>query len=423
MKQLAQEFIDQGCVTAVNFDGGGSSAIAAKLPGSSSVEVLSSPSDGALRKCATYVLLVSQAVSDGVVDTLTLDQAGTVVYQGASVDLSYQALDKGNSTVSAPADVTAEVSDGYGSIQGNTYTAGWVAGMETISLSSLSQGVSGTSSLYVTNQLSDIAVKADGKAVSSLNVDGGQTVQFSQTATYNGKNVAIGQKNFQYTLTGDPIGTISDTGLLTIDEDASGSAVLSIASGGVVKKINIEVNGIFSDISGHWAEPYIAEMYEQGIVSGTGAGKFSPESDIRRADFMVMLYRAAGSPAAEDGDDEGFADVQDDAYYAEAVKWAKSLGIAKGDGTNFRPMASMTREDAFCFLDRYLEEAGIQLTEPSGEELNAFSDGGEVSEYAKESVAALTAAGIVNGSGGKIRPQGMLTRAEMCKILSVSLKK
>ena len=339
------------------------------------------------------------------------------------MDLSYQALDKGNSTVSAPADVTAEVSDGYGSIQGNTYTAGWVAGMETISLSSLSQGVSGTSSLYVTNQLSDIAVKADGKAVSSLNVDGGQTVQFSQTATYNGKNVAIGQKNFQYTLTGDPIGTISDTGLLTIDEDASGSAVLSIASGGVVKKIDIEVNGIFSDINGHWAEPYIAEMYEQGIVSGTGAGKFSPESDIRRADFMVMLYRAAGSPAAEDGDDEGFADVQDDAYYAEAVKWAKSLGIAKGDGTNFRPMASMTREDAFCFLDRYLEEAGIQLTEPSGEELNAFSDGGEVSEYAKESVAALTAAGIVNGSGGKIRPQGMLTRAEMCKILSVSLKK
>lgn len=157
--------------------------------------------------------------------------------------------------------------------------------METISLSSLSQGVSGTSSLYVTNQLSDIAVKADGKAVSSLNVDGGQTVQFSQTATYNGKNVAIGQKNFQYTLTGDPIGTISDTGLLTIDEDASGSAVLSIASGGVVKKINIEVNGIFSDISGHWAEPYIAEMYEQGIVSGTGCRKIQSGERYQESGF------------------------------------------------------------------------------------------------------------------------------------------
>ena len=296
--------------------------------------------------------------------------------------------------------------------------------METISLSSLSQGVSGTSSLYVTNQLSDIAVKADGKAVSSLNVDGGQTVQFSQTATYNGKNVAIGQKNFQYTLTGDPIGTISDTGLLTIDEDASGSAVLSIASGVALSKRSILRSTVFFPISAVTGlNPISLRCTNRELSAVQGAGKFSPESDIRRADFMVMLYRAAGSPAAEDGDDEGFADVQDDAYYAEAVKWAKSLGIAKGDGTNFRPMASMTREDAFCFLDRYLEEAGIQLTEPSGEELNAFSDGGEVSEYAKESVAALTAAGIVNGSGGKIRPQGMLTRAEMCKILSVSLKK
>ena len=138
---------------------------------------------------------------------------------------------------------------------------------------------------------------------------------------------------------------------------------------------------------------------------------------------MVMLYRASGSPDAEAGDGEGFADVQDGAYYAEAVKWAKSLGIAKGDGTNFRPMVSMTREDAFCFLDRYLEENGVQLTEPSGDELNGFTDGEEISEYARESAAALISAGIVNGSDGRIRPQGMLTRAEMCKILSVSLKK
>ena len=443
MKQLAQELIDQGCVTAVNFDGGGSSAIAAKLPDSASVEVLSSPSDGALRKCSTYVLLVAQAVSDGVANTLTLDQAGTVVYQGASLDLSYGALDKGNGAASAPSDVTASVSDGYGSIAGNTYTAGWVAGMETISLSSPSTGVTGMSSLYVTNRLSDITVKADGKAVSSLSLDGGDSVQFTQTATYNGKSVAIGQKNFQYTLTGDSIGTVSDTGLLTIDENASGSAVLTIASGGVVKKIDITVNGVFSDIGGHWAESYITEMFEAGIVTGTGGGKFSPESNIRRADFMVMLYRASGSPGvqnAADGQSEdaaslqsetgeegatggNFADVADDAYYADAVKWAKELGIAKGDGENFHPADSMTRQDAFCFLDRYLKETGAQLTQPSGDELSAFSDSAEISDYAEESVATLTASGIVNGSDGKIRPLGMLTRAEMCKILSVSLTK
>ena len=63
-----------------------------------------------------------------------------------------------------------------------------------------------------------------------------------------------------------------------------------------------------------------------------------------------MLYRAAGSPAAEDGDDEGFADVQDDAYYAEAVKWAKSLGIAKGDGTEFPADGQYDPRGCFLFL-------------------------------------------------------------------------
>lgn len=61
----------------------------------------------------------------------------------------------------------------------------------------------------------------------------------------------------------------------------------------------------------------------------------------------------------------------------------------------------MTRQDAFCFLDRYLKETGAQLTQPSGDELSAFSDSAEISDYAEESVATLTASGIVNGQRRK----------------------
>lgn len=422
MKQLAQEMIDQGCVTAVNFDGGGSSVIAGKLPGSDTAKVLNSPSDGSQRKCSTYLLLVSGAVSDRRAALLSLEQAGTVVYQGASLDLSFLAIDKANTTVTAPQDISAEVTEGYGSITGNTYTAGWVAGMETISLTSPSTGVSGTSSIYVTKKLTEISVKADGKAVTSLKVDQGDQIQFTQTAKYYGRDVVMGKKSYQYTLSGDDIAEITDTGLLTIHEDATGSAVLTIASGGVVKNINITVNSVFSDITGHWAEAYIAEMYEQGIVSGTGSGRFSPANNIKRADFMVMLYRASGSPETETSS-SGFADVDDGAYYAAAVKWAQALGIAKGDGTNFHPEKSMTREDAFCFLHRYLSHTGAELSAPAEDILASFSDSGEFADYARESAAVLAQAEIVNGSGGKIRPKGMLTRAEMCKILSVSLKK
>jgi len=473
MKQLAQEFIDQGCVTAVNFDGGGSSAIAAKLPGSASVQVLSTPSDGALRKCSTYILLVSEAVSNGIPNRLTLDQAGSVVYQGASMNLSYKAIDSGYQTTAAPSDVSAQVTAGYGEIEDQVYTAGWVAGMETISMSSPSSGVTGQSSVYVTNTLSDISVKADGKPVSSLSLNEGDQVQFSQTATYNGKNVIIGQNNFKYTLTGDDVASISDTGLLTIKEEASGSAVLSIASGGVVKTVNISVKGVFSDISGHWAESYITQMYEKGVVNGMGGGMFKPGSNIKRADFMLMLYRASGSPevtgaenlsamtkenglsasdvdglsaAASSGSPEtdakdvqgrrqegslssensggnsGFADVADDAYYADAVKWAKGLGIAQGDGTNFNPSANMTREDAFTFLHRYLKEKNVSLTQSSEDTLAVFTDADQISSYAREAAAQFVASKIVDGYDGRINPKGLLTRAEMCKILSIALE-
>lgn len=419
MTQLAQEMIDRGCVTVVNFDGGGSSAVAAKLPGSSSVEVLTSPSDGALRKCATYILLVAEAVSDGRPDTLALDQAGTVIYQGASMDLSYKALDQSGATVTAPSDVTASVTGGYGTVSGNTYTAGWASGMTTISMNSASTGASGDSSVYVVNRLSSVTVKVNGQEVSGLNLEKGDQVQFSQTATYDGKNVVIGQNSFVYTLTGDDIGTISDTGLLTVSEDASGTATLTIASGGVVKTVTITVDGAFSDITGHWAESYITEMYEQGIVTGVDADHFRPGENIKRADFMLMLYRASGSPALTD--DSGFADVPDSAYYADAVKWAKTQGIAQGDGTNFYPTESMTREDAFTFLYRYLTETGTALTEGTEETLAAFSDADLISDYARESTAAFVASGIVDGYSGAINPQGLLTRAEMCKILSIGL--
>ncbi len=118
----------------------------------------------------------------------------------------------------------------------------------------------------------------------------------------------------------------------------------------------------------------------------------------------------------------GFADVADDAYYADAVKWAKSLGIAQGDGTNFNPSANMTREDAFTFLYRYLKEYGVSLTAAAEDTLSVFTDADQISSYAREAAAEFTASGIVDGYGGKINPKGLLTRAEMCKILSVALK-
>ena len=540
MKQLAQEFIDLGCVTAVNFDGGGSSAMAVKMPGYDDAKVISSPSDGSQRKCATYVMLVVDGTSDSGsgnggtdssgstgssgnsdssgISAITLDQAGTVVYQGSSLNLSCKAFDRNYATVAAPADTTMKVAEGYGNINGALYTAGWVAGMEKIELSSESAEVSNMSSVYVTNKLSSTNITANGKSVTSITASRGQQIQFAGTAKYYGRDVVIGNESFAYTLTGDDIAEISKSGLLTVKDDTNGgTATLTIAAGAVVKTVKITVGGIFDDISGHWAEQYILDLYDLGIVSGVSAGKFSPQSEIKRADFMLMLYRNEGSPneyrsnedssnegssnedssneAASDvvsqgnsnsdsgnsGDRQDFSDVKDGAYYADAVRWAKSVGIAKGSGNMFRPLDSMTREEAFTFLYRYMNmsdsdnvddetdadvviddgntiaidevganaAAGEAVTVVEGDApraddavtagedeavvaagedganaaalIESFKDGAEISSYAIESIASLVNDGIVSGSNGRLRPKAKLTRAEMCKILYMAI--
>ena len=87
----------------------------------------------------------------------------------------------------------------------------------------------------------------------------------------------------------------------------------------------------FADVS---ADSYYAKAVawavENGITGGTGNGLFSPDAACTRAQSAAFLYRAAGSPAVNGS--AGFSDVAADAYYAQAVAWAKEHGITDGIG-------------------------------------------------------------------------------------------
>ena len=80
--------------------------------------------------------------------------------------------------------------------------------------------------------------------------------------------------------------------------------------------------------------------------------------NIRRGDFLLMLYRAAGSPAVSTT--VNFPDVAPTDYYATAIAWAQENGLASGmaDGT-FAPKTNVTREQAFTILNRALPLMGI----------------------------------------------------------------
>lgn len=419
LKQLANELLALGCVSAVNFDGGGSTTMALELPGYAKATTVNSPSDGSQRKCATYILFVNEKADDGVAKQLHLKQDGKLVFTGSKISLDYLATDSGSATVTAPDDVKATVaSGGTGSISGNVYTAGTQQGMEEITLSSASKGISGKGQIFVVTDLSTIVVKANDKWTSSVSVERGDTVKMVPAATYNGENVIIDDSAFSFSVSPE-LGTVSKDGVLKISDTApAGQSWVKVTAGGVTKTITVSVAGVFSDISGHWAADHITSLYEKGIVNGSG-GKYMPENNIKRGDFILMLYRAAGQPAVSS--DSGFADVPSDMYYARAINWAKTQGIAMGDGYSFMPETGLTREQAFTFIYRYFAVSGMDITDGSISVLDAYIDGSMVSEYAQVPTATLIKMGIVNGADGQLSPTASLTRAQMAKILDMTL--
>ena len=99
----------------------------------------------------------------------------------------------------------------------------------------------------------------------------------------------------------------------------------------------------------------VAWAVENGITSGTGEGKFSPNSTCTRAQAVTFLYRASGSPAVS-GKAE-FSDVSATAFYADAVAWAAKKGITTGIGGGlFGSDNDCTRGQIVTFLWRAMAE-------------------------------------------------------------------
>ena len=101
---------------------------------------------------------------------------------------------------------------------------------------------------------------------------------------------------------------------------------------------------------------------EQGITGGIGNNLFGPNQPCTRAQIVTFLWRAAGSP--EPKDMSSFADVSTDSYYAKAVAWAVENGITSGTGDGkFSPDATCTRAQAVMFLARALNAKATSAAE------------------------------------------------------------
>lgn len=174
--------------------------------------------------------------------------------------------------------------------------------------------------------------------------------------------------------------------------------------------------GDFVDISSHWGEEYICNLYDRDVVEGYSSTYFKPDDDVSRAEFLKMALLGADLDPY-DVDTEYYSDVDDDAWYYEYVTYASKKDYIEGygDGT-FRPNDDINRAEALVILFRIAGEDDYDYD--SGD--IDFNDV-ETYDWFAWAVVLADDLNIVDGySNGLFGPANDLSRAEAAKIIDLA---
>lgn len=251
-----------------------------------------------------------------------------------------------------PMEGSVTLSADAGTIENGVFTAPDHAGAVTIT------AYGGSGSVQATVQVVDTpdaaSIQSGGKTVSSLSLRSGQKVQLGITATYRHLPLTAAFRDFTWSVD-SKLGTIDENGVLTV-ASANGRGAVTAKRGDFSVSIPLTVTADmpFVDMNGHWAAEHVADMYRRGVLGGEQVGS---------------------------------------ATYAF-------------------PDRGVTRQEFATMLARYLK---LDSKSYSGVQ-TPFADMDQVAGWAKDSVRAMYAEGIVGGSAEKgglyANPKKTLTRAE-----------
>ena len=162
----------------------------------------------------------------------------------------------------------------------------------------------------------------------------------------------------------------------------------------------------FTDVpAGSWYEEAVNYVHEKGLMNGTSSNAFSPNASTTRGMIVTILARVEG------------VNTNGTPWYAAGQKWAMDNGIS--DGTNMPGV--ITREQLATILYRNAKQKGYDVSKSAA--LTAFSDADKVSGYAAEAMQWAVAEGLLQGSNGRLNPQGSATRAQVATILMRFMEK
>lgn len=174
-------------------------------------------------------------------------------------------------------------------------------------------------------------------------------------------------------------------------------------------------NTPFRDVSANtWYTAGVEFAFRHGLMNGTSATTFAPNTALDRSMLVTILYRIEGEPSVSGT--MPFRDVPSGTFYTKAVLWASSNGIVTGVGNNkFAPTVKITREQLATIFYRYSAYKGYDMT-PAGD-LDAFSDAAQISDWARSAVSWAVGSGLIMGTGEAMKPGDITSRAQVATVL------
>ncbi len=176
---------------------------------------------------------------------------------------------------------------------------------------------------------------------------------------------------------------------------------------------------VYTDVAkGAWYEKAVNYAVDNGLMGGTAADKFSPDTALTRAQLLTILWAKEGKPIVNYA--MPYSDVAADSWYEEAIRWAAAEGVLSQKSGKIAPDGVLTREETAVLLRNYAALAGADTSIGENTNILSYTDAFEISEGYASALQWAVAAQVINGTApDKLSPKGTLTRAQAAAMLMV----
>lgn len=449
LKTLAKRLKELGCANAINFDGGGSTAIVGVYPGDTDATLLNKPSGGSERAVATFFALMNKREPSAIPAKLHLKPYGKNYLSGTKERFSVSATDTNDHPVSFSGDVEF-------SVAGGSYTSGdgtvVLSGNGRVEITAKSGDLVGSTKVSVFSSPDNIVIKnaTSKKTIKRIDASGGETIKLSAESFAGSKPLVADKECFSWETEGG-IGTITPDGVFSVS-DVPSEGSINVSAGNKTVSIPVSVKGDkyaactkaeFSETGNKiYAELKNLEgiKVEKENISVTLDGK---RQEFKYSDNVVEVLKNGefkNKVVLTVTNSKGYKSVcthttegkSFDAPFNDTENhWGKDVisyiydkkvvnGVENGDGTvSFLPDKKVSRYEFSVMIANYLKaekEDYDMLSLP-------FDDAGNIPAWALTQVKAMYALGLMNGKtmpDGKVMFDGgaTLTRAEAVTVLT-----